>query len=33
MTYIVTRQIKAARPDLARLVAGQTPKADSEGKD
>lgn len=27
MTYIVTREIKSARPDLARLLAGQLPKA------
>lgn len=33
MTYIVTRQIKAARPDLPRLLTGQTPKTDSERKD
>ncbi|OJF90448.1 Lrp/AsnC family transcriptional regulator [Pararhizobium antarcticum] len=26
MTYIVTRQIKSARPDLARLVAAKAPK-------
>lgn len=26
MTYIVTRQIKSARPDLARLVAAKVPK-------
>jgi Lrp/AsnC family transcriptional regulator of ectoine degradation len=32
MTYIVTRQIKSARPDLARLVAAQSPKAEPETK-
>jgi Lrp/AsnC family transcriptional regulator, regulator of ectoine-degradation genes len=26
MTYIVTRHIKSARPDIARLVAGQVAK-------
>lgn len=33
MTYIVTRQIKAARPDLARLVAARAPKAEAGAKD
>lgn len=33
MTYIVTRQIKSARPDLARLVSGQVPHADTGPKD
>ena len=33
MTYIATRQIKSTRPDLARLVAGQGPKADAGPKD
>jgi Lrp/AsnC family transcriptional regulator of ectoine degradation len=33
MTYIVTRQIKSTRPDLARLVAAQSPKPQSEAKD
>ena len=32
MTYIVTRQIKSARPDLARLVAAQSPKPEPEAK-
>ena len=32
MTYIVTRQIKSARPDLARLVGAQSPKAEPETK-
>jgi len=29
MTYIATRQIKSARPDLARLVSGHGPNAES----
>jgi len=33
MTYIVTRQIKSARPDLARLVAAQAPKPELAAKD
>jgi len=33
MTYIMTRQIKSARPDLARLVAGQALRAGAGGKD
>lgn len=33
MTYIVTRQIKAARPDLARLAGGQATKPEPRGKD
>lgn len=33
MTYIVTRQIKACRPDLARLVAGQAQKPGPGTKD
>lgn len=33
MTYIATRQIKSARPDLARLVPVQTPKDASGAKD
>ena len=33
MTYIATRQIKSARPDLARLVPVQTPKDGSGAKD
>jgi hypothetical protein len=30
---VVTRQIKSTRPDLARLVAAQSPKPQSEAKD
>lgn len=33
MTYIMTRQIKSARPDLSRLVAGQAPKVQAGEKD
>jgi len=33
MTYIVTRQIKSTRPDLARLAAGQGLKSDAGPKD
>ena len=33
MTYIVTRQIKSTRPDLARLAAGQGVKPDAGHKD
>jgi len=33
MTYIVTRQIKSTRPDLARLVAKQAPKLETGAKD
>ena len=33
MTYIVTRQIKSARPDIARLVAGQIAKREPGAKD
>jgi Lrp/AsnC family transcriptional regulator of ectoine degradation len=33
MTYIATRQIKSARPDLARLVAARTPKPGTGAKD
>lgn len=33
MTYIATRQIKLTRPDLARLVAAQSPKAESRARD
>lgn len=32
MTYIVTRQIKSARPDIARLVAGQIAKREPGAK-
>jgi Lrp/AsnC family transcriptional regulator of ectoine degradation len=33
MTYIVTRQIKSARPDIARLVAGQIAKREPGTRD
>ena len=33
MTYIATRQIKSARPDLGRLVAAQAPNRESSAKD
>jgi Lrp/AsnC family transcriptional regulator of ectoine degradation len=33
MTYIATRQIKSARPGLARLVSAQAPNAGSRTKD
>ena len=33
MTYIVTRQIKSARPDIARLVAGQIAKREPGARD
>lgn len=33
MTYIATRQIKSARPDLARLLAGQRSRPDPGAKD
>ena len=33
MTYIATRQIKSARPDLARLLSAQAPKDGSGAKD
>jgi Lrp/AsnC family transcriptional regulator of ectoine degradation len=33
MTYIVTRQIKSTRPDLARLAAGEGVKPDAGHKD
>lgn len=33
MTYIMTRQIKSARPDLPRLLAGQAQRAASAAKD
>jgi Lrp/AsnC family transcriptional regulator of ectoine degradation len=33
MTYIVTRQIKSTRPDLARLAVGQGLKSDTGPKD
>lgn len=29
MTYIVTREIKSAQPDLARLMAGRVARADT----
>lgn len=33
MTYIATRQIKSARPDIARLVAGQVAKREPGERD
>jgi Lrp/AsnC family transcriptional regulator of ectoine degradation len=33
MTYIVTRQIKSARPDLARLVVAKAPRPEPGAKD
>lgn len=33
MTYIATRQIKSARPDLGRLVAAQAPNREPSAKD